>query len=140
MLDFSGFARSGYRSDFELRKSIFRSKYGCGTDSLVFAAGYLFLNVNYPPTCFDPKRYCNSVVLLYIFDITCISIIFATYFQCYLSSKNTLHNNDLIAILSKQMFRCRLRPCVVPQGGRHEQQREKQIQFFHDIQICVFIS
>ena len=48
MLDFSGFARSGYRSDFELRKSIFRSKYGCGTDSLVFAAGYLFLNVNYP--------------------------------------------------------------------------------------------
>ena len=79
MLDFSGFARSGYRSDFELRKSIFRSKYGCGTDSLVFAAGYLFLNVNYPPTCFDPKRYCNSVVLLYIFDITCISIIFATY-------------------------------------------------------------
>ena len=41
MLDFSGFTRSGYRSDFELRKSIFRSKYGCGTDSLVFAAGYL---------------------------------------------------------------------------------------------------
>ena len=55
MLDFSGFARSGYRSGFELRKSIFRSKYGCGTDSLVFAAGYLFLNVNYPP-CFDPKK------------------------------------------------------------------------------------
>lgn len=48
-VDFSGFARSGYRSDFELRKSIFRSKYGCGTDSLVFTAGYLFLNVNYPP-------------------------------------------------------------------------------------------
>ena len=41
MLDFSGFARSGCRSGFELRKSIFRSKYGCGTDSLVFAAGCL---------------------------------------------------------------------------------------------------
>ena len=55
MLDFSGFARSGYRSDFELRKSIFRSKYGCGTDSLVFAAGYLFLNVNYPPPVLTQK-------------------------------------------------------------------------------------
>ena len=55
MLDFKLVCRSGYRSDFELRKSIFRSKYGCGTDSLVFAAGYLFLNVNYPP-CFDPKK------------------------------------------------------------------------------------
>ena len=42
MLDFSEFCRSGYRSDFELRKSIFRSKYGCGTDSMVFAAEYLF--------------------------------------------------------------------------------------------------
>ena len=42
MLDFSGFYRSRYRSGFELRKSIFRSKYGCGTDSLVFAAGHLF--------------------------------------------------------------------------------------------------
>ena len=42
MLDFVEFARSVYRSDFELRKSIFRSKYGCGTDSMVFAAEYLF--------------------------------------------------------------------------------------------------
>ena len=40
MLDFSGFARSGYRSDFGDFLE-FLSRYMDGTDTLVFAAGNL---------------------------------------------------------------------------------------------------
>ena len=41
MLDFSGFARSGYRSDFDDFLE-FLSRYMDGTDTLVFADEYLF--------------------------------------------------------------------------------------------------
>ena len=43
MLDFSGFARSGYRSNFGDFWVVFEflTRYMDGTDSLVFAAGYL---------------------------------------------------------------------------------------------------
>ena len=52
MLDFSGFARSGYRSDLVgfLGDFEFLSRCMDGTDSPVFAAGHLFLNVNIAPT------------------------------------------------------------------------------------------
>ena len=41
MLDFSGFCRSGYRSDFGYFLE-FLSRYMDGTDTPVFAAEYLF--------------------------------------------------------------------------------------------------
>ena len=41
MLDFSGFARSQYRSDFDDFLE-FLSRHMDGTDTLVFAAEYLF--------------------------------------------------------------------------------------------------
>ena len=52
MLDFVGFARSGYRSvlGYLARKFEFWSRYVDGTDTLVFADENLFWNVNIPPT------------------------------------------------------------------------------------------
>ena len=62
MLDFVGFARSVYRSDFGwfLGDFEFLSRCMDGTDSLVFAAEYLFWNVNIAPWT---ETYYNSTVL-----------------------------------------------------------------------------
>ena len=62
-VDFSGFARSGYRSDFGVFGDFkFLSRCMDRTDSPVFDAEHLFWNVNYPPL-WTKKIYYNSTVL-----------------------------------------------------------------------------
>ena len=75
MLDFSGFCRSGYRSDFDDFLE-FLNRYMDGTDTLVFADEYLFWNVNIPPWS---EIYYNSTVLWCVFGVSCFLYIFTTY-------------------------------------------------------------
>ena len=79
MLNFSGFCRSEYRSDlgYLARKFEFWSRYVDGTDTLVFADENLFWNVNIPP--YHEKTYNNSTVLWYVFCVTWLLYIFATW-------------------------------------------------------------
>ena len=68
-----------------------------GTDSLVFASGYLFLNVNHAPLP-GVKIYCNSTVLLYLFRYNLLFVHFCNLNIDYLSGKNAFTCNDPVML------------------------------------------
>ena len=87
MLDFSVFARSQYRSDFDDFLE-FLSRYMDGTDTLVFAAEYLFWNVNIPLMIWK-----NTIIVQYygmFFWYNLFFVHFCNLNNSYLSSENAL--------------------------------------------------